>query len=446
MKKIINILAALVLSLVNFLPFAQTNVFAAGEPKSTTVTIVDGINYTTDEQGPMPLVLDGEHQIQSGGTFHYLSNDSGEHTLVFSIAYEFVLGYDLTDVKLDGTSVPATSLGEGRYSITIGEAASYNLGIFMEPKSGPTMHTVIWANPDVKDEIEDEDMLIRNGYAKVIAVYDEEGNPVGREVYSVSEGHPVSGLVDGFGHIQALPGWKIVFEFTPVYGYQLFSVKANGVALAPQEAINQYTFTMPNAHIHFEANFAKTDNAVLAESDKVTGGTIDLSTGTIDAGTVQLSIDDADVSAAKIADFDEAAAGYSISDILNIDLYNVFYKGKDDSSDVWSNQLHELDGEATITLKLADGVDVSRVVIVHNINDGDEFEIIKIDSYDAEAHTITFKAKSFSNFAIALSAGVPNSGFATSEGASAVSTIASVLGISAIISAAAWAAIRFSKK
>ena len=36
-----------------------------------------------------------------------------------------------------------------------------------------------------------------------------------------------------------------------------------------------------------------------------------------------------------------------------------------------------------------------------NVHDGDKYEIIKIDSYDPETNTITFKTKSFSNYAIA---------------------------------------------
>ena len=442
MSKLKNILAALVLSLASFLPFAGASVSAVGELKTTTITITDGVDYTVDEMGALPIILEEgsepRQQITSGGTFTYNSNASGEHEISFGINFEAVSLYDLTDVKLNGVSVPATSLGEGRYKITMGEAASYSLGIFMTPKTGPTMHTVIWANPDVKDKISHKDMLINNGFAKVVGVYNEDGVAISKDTYSPSGDHPADGIIDGYGHIQALPGWKVVFEFTPVYGYQLVSVKANDVPLTPQETTNQYIFTMPNANIHFAADFAKTSDVVISGSEKVSSGTITLTKNILGAGTAQLSVNDVDLDAAKIADFDKAANGMTISDILDIDFYNVFFKGKADSSDVWSNQIHELSEEATITLKLGDDVDVSRVVIVHNIDDGDEYEIIKIDSYDAEAHTITFKTKSFSNFAIAIGAGSPNSGFVTQAGASATATIAVAASVATIIVATAW--------
>jgi len=102
-----------------------------------------------------------------------------------------------------------------------------------------------------------------------------------------------------------------------------------------------------------------------------------------------------------IKEFESAAKDYTLSSYLDIDLYNIFYKGTNDSSDVWSTKISELDKEAIITIKLADDVDVSNIVLVHNIHDGDTYEIIEIESYDKENHTITFKTKSFSNYAIA---------------------------------------------
>ena len=50
---------------------------------------------------------------------------------------------------------------------------------------------------------------------------------------------------------------------------------------------------------------------------------------------------------------------------------------------------------------MAEGVTADDIVIVHNVHDGDEYEVIEIESYDAATNTITFKTKSFSNYAIA---------------------------------------------
>ena len=120
----------------------------------------------------------------------------------------------------------------------------------------------------------------------------------------------------------------------------------------------------------------------------------------MDSGSAQLTVKDIELTSDKIKDFEEAASGYNVSNYLDIDLYQVFYKGKNDAEDVWSNKISELDKEATITIKLEEGVDGNDIVIVHNIHDGEEFEIIPT-TYDASTHTITFKTKSFSNYAIA---------------------------------------------
>ena len=425
MKKIFSLFAGLVLSLVGILSFSAVVFAAPGDHITATITISNGLSYTE----PGTIHFDSLAPISSGGTTEYIST-GGQHTISVGMTFESeLMGYVFTAATVNGSDAtivaPTHVDGDDDYHITVSEATSYTINLTAE-RSGPTKHTIIWANPDVKDDIRDEDMLIRNGYAKVAAVYNEHGDIVPESAYSINEGSK-GGVKDGFGHVQIEAGMKVVFEFTPVYGYQLVSVKANGIALEPQKATNQYTFIMPDTNVHFEANFAKTSDVVITGSEKVSSGEITLTKNTLGAGTAQLSINDVDLDSAKIADFDKAANGMEISNVLDIDFYNVFFKGKNDSQDVWSNQIHELNEEATITLKLADDVDVSRVVIVHNIDDGDEYEIIKIESYDKEAHTITFKTKSFSNFAIAMTAGAPDTGYATGSTSATLSIIGSML-------------------
>ena len=247
----------------------------------------------------------------------------------------------------------------------------------------------------------------------------------------------------GFGWVQIVDGYTVVFEFTPDYGHQLTSISINELPLAPQDTINQYNFIMPSTNAHFSATFSAVEDTINAESDKVEGGTITLADGEFDSGTARLSVSDVDPSASKIDDFNSAAAGYNITNFLNIDLYNIFYKGSNNDSDVWSNQIHHLDGEAIITLQLSEDIDVSNVVLVHNIDDGDTFEIIEILSYDTEAHTITFKTSSFSGYAIASKIGSPNTGFTTMGQPNATANANLTAGLSAtILVAAAWFAIK----
>lgn len=283
------------------------------------------------------------------------------------------------------------------HMIEVAGATSYTINATADSNIAQD-RTIIWGNPGATS-VNDEDDVLENGSARIIAVYNQDGNLVNEEDYT-GPGHKYGLDEDNNGWANVIPGSKVVFEFVPDYGYQLTKVLSNGMELEPQNKINQYEFIMPDADVHFDATFTKTDDVVKAESDKVSSGSIDLG-NTLEGGSAQLSVSDVTLSSDKIKGFEDAAGDYTISNYLNIDLYNVFYKGKDDSEDVWSNKISELDNEATISLKLADGITADDIVIVHNIHDGEEYEVIEIDSYDPETNTITFKTKSFSNYAIA---------------------------------------------
>ncbi len=435
MKKIFNLVLALMLSLASiFLPVTQANVLAApGDPKSTTLTITSGIQYT--EGGTGHMEFDGTHQLDSGGTVNYPSTE-GTHTVKFFFSFEYEQqGYSVSDVTVNGTSVAFAPGGLGSYVFNVGEDASYDIGIAVE-HTGPNKYTIIWGNPGA--DVQEEDMKIKNGRAEILAVYNQNGDLLPEAAYT--QPGSTHGLIDEFGWANVEEGYKVVFKFIPLYGYQLVDVKANETPLESQADENQYTFIMPSTNVHFAATFAKTDDIVDSDSTKVSGGAVSLDNGAIANGTAKISVGDTTPDSAKIADFQNAAGNYNITNYLDIDFYNIFYKGKADDNDVWANQLHELDGEATITLRLSDDIDVSTVVLVHNIGDGDDFEIIEIDSYDQAAHTITFRTRSFSNFAIATKdkVGTPDSGFVTKENDSAVATISVVVLASTIITGAAW--------
>ena len=262
--------------------------------------------------------------------------------------------------------------------------------------------TIIWYNVNANTNSEEynEDMLLKHGSTKIIAVYDEQGNRVPTNDYIGKDADEYGVSKDGLGWAKVIPGSKVVFEFVPEYGYRLTSVMSNGFALEPQDTINQYTFIMPDANVHFSAEFTKTEDVVKADSEKVSGGNIELGND-LAGGSAQLTVSDVELSADKIAGFNEAAGEYTVSNYLDINLYNVYYKGKNDADDVWLDQIDELEEYAIISIQLEDGVDADDIVIVHNVHNGDEYEIIEIDSYDPETNTITFKTKSFSNYAIA---------------------------------------------
>ncbi len=451
MKKILSILMAFVLSLAGL--FSPISVFAnPGDSHNATFSFNESsLPYVTDpEQGLMNTFFD-DVQIHDQ-PFTYQENASHGHKFSFELAFEYgsLIGqWTLTDVMVNGVSEEFkrnTTVEGDRYDVTVGESDNYIIGLTMV-RTGGGGNTIIWGNPGVKD-LDDEDALLSHGSAKAIAVYNPESELVPEEAWNI---HNVDGGVkDGYGHIVVNPDSEVVFEFTPEYGYQLTSVSANGVPLEAQDDINQYTFTMPNTNIHFAATFSKVEDIVSASSEKIDNGTITLSGGELDAGTAQLLVQDTEPAPDKITGFEDAAGTGNVIHYLDIDLLNVFYKGKDDSSDVWSNQIHQLNKDAVITLQLAEDIDVSNIVIVHNIDDGDEFEVIEIDSYDPATHTITFRTSSFSDFAIATKVGSPEAGFNTIDAvqsrSSVISSLTSVVFLATIFGTGAWMIIVKSKK
>lgn len=210
-----------------------------------------------------------------------------------------------------------------------------------------------------------------------------------------------------------LPGEaQITMRVVPQYGYQVTSVNGGADFTTTNDGVSEFTITVHDGEAgYFQAEVTKVDDVLIANSNKVTSGSVDITNGDIDAGTVRLSVDDVELTPEQISNFEQNAGnGYDIKTYLDINLNKVLYKGTED--DVWSEQIHHLNNKALITLKLADGVDINNLVIVHNIDNGDQFEIIQIESYDPVTNTITFYTDSFSNYALAtkVSTGTPKTG------------------------------------
>ena len=204
-----------------------------------------------------------------------------------------------------------------------------------------------------------------------------------------------------------LPGGaEVTMRVVPDYGYQVTSVNGGDDFKTTNSGVSEFTVTVEEGTAgYFQATVEKVDNTVTPTSEKVKAGNIalgDSASTDIKNGTVRLSVEDVELTSDKITNFEEKASeagDYTITNYLDINLDKVLYKGTAD--DVWSEQIHHLTDKALITLQLEEGVDASNIVIVHNIDNGDEFEIIPIESYDAETNTISFYTNSFSNYAIA---------------------------------------------
>lgn len=365
---------------------------------------INGVTFMDDRDG---LVNSYEGTVENAGT----TSPEGTNTFKFQNSFgerpvrEFTINNNTYKAGDEGVAIDE----HGAYLITVPGAEVYTITGVGDPNA-VLERTVIWANPnyvpvDAKDAEWVKDFLLENGYGYVAAVYDADGNLVDPETYKSPDWYTNENGAgvgkNGFGWINVDPGSKVVFEFYPDYGYQLTDIRINEQNLGLSGLSNSFEFIMPDGNVHFDAVFTKTDDVVKSGSDAVSGGSITLPENTLDRGTAQLKVSDADVSDEKKAEFQNAAEGYTISNYFDLDLYQVFYKGKNDPDDVWSKEITELNGEAVISIKLADGISADDIVIVHNVHDGDEFEVIEILSYDESTNTVTFKAKSFSGYAIA---------------------------------------------
>ena len=354
------------------------------------------ISVSVDEQSQSylegPVFIDN---IQVSGDGTVTVNQADTHTIKFTVTFP----YELDSITINEKEETLIGFGEGWYGAEVAEAEAYHISFTIKGVSG---YTIIWADPGVepKEGTYDESDILTHGKARVIAVYDENDVLVEDAIPENTDGGVDEG---GYGWLFVQAGYKIVFEFVPEYGYQLTKVMANDMALDAQEAINQYTFIMPDRNVHFLAEFTATKDVVDAKADAVSSGEIELPGGALDAGSAQLSVENVELSPEKIAEFNalaEKEGGYEVATFLDINLHQVFYKGSDNSEDVWSNQINELEKEATITLQLKEGQDGNQIVIVHDVHNDGNFEIIPV-VFDPETNTITFKTSSFSNYAIA---------------------------------------------
>lgn len=204
---------------------------------------------------------------------------------------------------------------------------------------------------------------------------------------------------EGVGEAQFPVGTKLTVRIIPDAGYQLVDFGINGGVFDSQEEIGTYTFEVQGGPFHLQATIEQVEDVVKTTSEKIESGNIELGGNeeTMAVGTARLDVSDIDLTEEQISNFESAADGYNINNYVDISLYNTVFKGK--TTESWDTEVKDLQNEATITLKLENGVDGNEVVIVHEKHDG-TYEIIPVE-YNKETNTITFKTKSFSNYAIA---------------------------------------------
>ena len=297
------------------------------------------------------------------------------------------------------------------FNIEVPKADNYNVVVDLEEMEGYNIYigNFLWTSDESQ---KDTDEYIGHSELEVVRVeYELEDKETGEWVKTVVEGEDLFNHkyieYDPWGRgetptasLVVPEGSKCTMRISPEYGYQVTAFGINGQDIITGDAISEFTFPIHKGNFHIGAKVTPVDDVVNAKSDKVKTGEIEIGKDEIASGTVVLSVGDVKLNEDKTKAFEEAAGDYTISDYLDIDLDQVIYKGTAD--DVWSNRVHELKNEATITLQLEEEIDGNNIIVVHNVNDGEEYEIIEIESYDPATNTITFKTKSFSSFAIAV--------------------------------------------
>ena len=407
MKKVSNFIIAVVALVLSFS-------FLTGTASAATKSVQINTNISArvvfgDHIENVDEVIGTEFMVSTAGD----SGNVDENMLVYvSVEPDFLANVKLTAVEINGAAQTITS-ATGRNVYTLSTAESYTINI---TGTAATMYNINWSNPGYTDPNTPNDVKIVNGTARVIKVYD---NATSMTDISASVSCVANGCVDNDtkeGSIHFEKGNVIVFEFVPKYGYQLTSVSMNGMPLTPQANANQYVLDTAdaNGNGHFSATFTKVSDVVKTNTSAISSGVLDLSSGAIDAGTGRLSVDDFTPSTEQTAKFEDAASGYEIADYLDLNMQQIFYKGSDDDTNVWTNDLSQLAADANISLVLAEGVDGNDVAIVHEKSDG-SCELIT-GTYDADTQTVSFATDGFSNYAIAYrTVDAPETGAFSSE-------------------------------
>ena len=192
-------------------------------------------------------------------------------------------------------------------------------------------------------------------------------------------------------------GAVVTVKMIPDVGYQLMNVNINDAKFEPQQNRSVFTFEVRSGNFHLGAKFVKTDNVVNSTSDIVKDGSVTLNGPVINEGTVIVDVKDDN---GDVQNFEnnipEDMNNYSISDVVDISMNQVWYKGTDE--DYWANEITEMkNGSATVTLAAPTGY--SDIQVIHEKHDG-SYDVLKGTQYNPDTGKLSFTTDSFSRFAL----------------------------------------------
>ena len=218
------------------------------------------------------------------------------------------------------------------------------------------------------------------------------------------------------GNVIAPYGTELTIRIVPDEGYQLTSMTTSEHGFQATDEVGVYKISLTRENLKFQDNgfrlepvFTKIGSEVQATSNNVKGGTIETNEK-VQNGSIKLSVTDANVSNDSQTAFENKASeqGYTVSNIVDISLYNSVYKGgkKDDNGNYlsWDTELNNLSNKASIALELGDNVSGKEVALVHELHDENGptgYEFVNAN-YNSGTNTIEFEEDNFSNFAIVV--------------------------------------------
>ena len=269
----------------------------------------------------------------------------------------------------------------------------------------------LWASKE--NPAEDDDMSIGHSYLTLLSVEYDDGT--GKHKLDLTDPNVVIPSFIQFNvHVEEETGIEcgemvvpegswVTMRIVPKYGYQVDSFNVNGDSMK-LGGVSEFSFLVKKGNFHLSANVIEQEDEVKINTNGIENASLELAEGTLDTGTARLSISDVDLSDEKKAAFAQFASGngLTLGQTFDITLYQVFFKGQGNSDDVWAFDMEELNDPAYIYFLLPNDINLENLYIVHNIHNGDEFELIKPEIIEIDGMKIVkFPADSFSTYALA---------------------------------------------
>lgn len=277
------------------------------------------------------LVIEGDalNLVNNGVTVEY-STDGGSKWISITTnttldpivdSAKVKVMFDSDNVMVQGDIAAGGSVTSGTvYDIT--QKQQYRIQIDKK------VYTVVWAYGYPNSF--GTDATVTNGKVEIISAVKsgETETWSGIEPTDIPGANNNNQTAEG-GRVAIIPGSTVTVKIVPDYGYQFIEGMLNGQAIAAQDEISTFTFTMPNTNLHLSALFTETQDVIDCTATGVTGGSITGGENVIDSGNLQLSVTDAGISDAEKNKLKEstAASGVQVDQWLEVDLMQFVEKG-----------------------------------------------------------------------------------------------------------------------